>query len=49
MPFLSTYSASKAALQAMTDAARVELRPFNIRVVYVAPGERLTHVWGYAV
>jgi NAD(P)-dependent dehydrogenase (short-subunit alcohol dehydrogenase family) len=38
MPFLSTYSASKAALQAVTDAARVELRPFNIRVVYVAPG-----------
>ena len=40
MPFLSTYSASKAALQSFTDAVRVELSPFGIHVHYVAPGKQ---------
>jgi NAD(P)-dependent dehydrogenase (short-subunit alcohol dehydrogenase family) len=39
MPFLSTYSASKAAVQSYTDALRVELSPFGIHVYYAAPGE----------
>eukprot|EP00775_Hariotina_reticulata_P009320 gene9320-9485_t len=37
-PFWGAYSASKSALQAVTDAMRVELQPFGIRVVYCAPG-----------
>lgn len=38
LPWLSLYSASKAALDSMADAMRVELRPHSIRVIKVAPG-----------
>jgi short-subunit dehydrogenase len=38
LPTSSGYSASKAAMQAFLDAARVELRPFGIRVTTVNPG-----------
>ncbi|KAJ2725737.1 NADPH-dependent 1-acyl dihydroxyacetone phosphate reductase [Coemansia sp. Benny D115] len=38
MPWLGYYAASKAALHAMTDAMRMELAPFNVHVVVLAPG-----------
>jgi short-subunit dehydrogenase len=38
LPTSAGYSASKAAMQAFLEAARVELRSFNIRVTTVNPG-----------
>ncbi|KPK06113.1 MAG: hypothetical protein AMJ64_09955 [Betaproteobacteria bacterium SG8_39] len=37
-PLAGAYCASKAALHALTDALRMELAPFGIRVVSVQPG-----------
>jgi short-subunit dehydrogenase len=37
-PFFGAYHASKYALEALSDAMRVELRPFGVRVVLVEPG-----------
>lgn len=37
-PFLGVYSASKFAVEAMSDSLRVELRPFGIKVVVIEPG-----------
>jgi len=37
-PFSSTYSATKAALTKFSDSLRMELAPFNVRVVTVKPG-----------
>ena len=34
----SSYSASKHAVRCLTDSLRVELAPFNVRVVLVSPG-----------
>lgn len=42
-PFWSAYSASKSAMMSLTDAMRVELKPFGIRVVYCSPGELDTY------
>jgi NAD(P)-dependent dehydrogenase (short-subunit alcohol dehydrogenase family) len=41
-PFLSVYSASKFALEAIGNGLRYELRPFGIRVVLVEPGNFTT-------
>ncbi len=38
IPFAAPYSASKHALEALSDALRVELSAFGIRVVLVEPG-----------
>jgi NAD(P)-dependent dehydrogenase (short-subunit alcohol dehydrogenase family) len=38
VPFAGAYSASKHALEAISDALRVELSPWRIRVVLFAPG-----------
>lgn len=38
VPFRGAYGASKAALHILSDALRMELRPFGIRVVTVQPG-----------
>ena len=34
-PWQGVYNASKAALRSLTDNLRLELRPFNVNVVYV--------------
>ncbi|MFY7812208.1 MAG: SDR family oxidoreductase [Flavobacterium sp.] len=39
LPFRSLYSASKGALQLLTEGLRMELKPFDIEVVNVAPGD----------
>ena len=45
LPFLSAYAASKHALEAVTDALRVELRPFGIAVTVIEPGTIATSIW----
>jgi NAD(P)-dependent dehydrogenase (short-subunit alcohol dehydrogenase family) len=45
VPFLGPYSSSKFAIEAMTDALRVELQPWNIHVVLVEPGTIATPIW----
>jgi NAD(P)-dependent dehydrogenase (short-subunit alcohol dehydrogenase family) len=44
-PFLGPYSASKFALEALTDALRLELRPWGLAVVIVEPGDVATPIW----
>lgn len=44
-PFLSAYSASKAAVSAMCDSLRVELRPWGMHVALVEPGSIDTPIW----
>jgi short-subunit dehydrogenase len=38
IPFSSAYSSSKAALTKALEAARIELKPYNIDVVTIRPG-----------
>lgn len=42
LPFLSVYSASKAAVTAFTESLALELKQFNIRVSLVVPGRSPT-------
>jgi NAD(P)-dependent dehydrogenase (short-subunit alcohol dehydrogenase family) len=42
-PFAGAYCASKAALHAISDALRMELKPFGIHVVTVQPGAIQSH------
>jgi NAD(P)-dependent dehydrogenase (short-subunit alcohol dehydrogenase family) len=44
-PFLGPYSASKWALEAVADAMRVELKPWDIRVSMIEPGSIDTRIW----
>lgn len=47
-PFMGPYCASKHALEALTDAMRAELKPWNIWVCSVEPGVIETPIWGKA-
>lgn len=44
-PFLGAYSASKFALEALTDALRLEVRSFGVEVSIVEPGAIATPIW----
>jgi NAD(P)-dependent dehydrogenase (short-subunit alcohol dehydrogenase family) len=44
-PFLGPYSASKFAVEAISDALRRELRPSGCRVVVIEPGPIATPIW----
>jgi NAD(P)-dependent dehydrogenase (short-subunit alcohol dehydrogenase family) len=39
LPFQGYYSAAKFAVEGMSDALRMELRPFHIRVIVINPGD----------
>ena len=39
IPFQTLYSASKAALDVLTDGLRVELRPWGVKATLIAPGD----------
>ncbi len=45
-PLISPYTASKFALEAVTDALRREVGPHGVHVVSVEPGGIATPVWG---
>ncbi len=45
MPFMAPYAASKHALVAITDALRIELQPWGIRVALIEPGAIATPIW----
>jgi NAD(P)-dependent dehydrogenase (short-subunit alcohol dehydrogenase family) len=45
LPLVGLYSASKHALEAITDALRLELHPWDIHVVSIQPGTIATPIW----
>ncbi len=49
IPFNGTYSASKFALEAIADALRLELKPWNISVSNILPGDIKTEIWEKAI
>jgi NAD(P)-dependent dehydrogenase (short-subunit alcohol dehydrogenase family) len=44
LPYRSIYSASKGALELITEALRMEVRSFGIRIANIAPGDFATNI-----
>jgi NAD(P)-dependent dehydrogenase (short-subunit alcohol dehydrogenase family) len=44
-PYLGPYCASKHAVEAISDALRMELRQFGVKVIVVEPGPIATPIW----
>ena len=44
-PGASVYCASKFAVRAITDSLRIELKPFDMKVILVAPGAIESEIW----
>ncbi len=44
LPYHGIYSASKGALELITEAFRMELKDFNIKMVNLAPGDFVTNI-----
>jgi NAD(P)-dependent dehydrogenase (short-subunit alcohol dehydrogenase family) len=44
-PYVGAYAASKFAVEALTDALRLELKPWGIEVVVLEPGAIATPIW----
>lgn len=44
-PFAGPYSGSKAALRSLTNALRLELRPWQLHVALIEPGNVRTGIW----
>jgi short-subunit dehydrogenase len=47
-PFLGAYAASKAALESLSDALRMELAPWGIEVSLIEPGSTASRIWDKA-
>jgi NAD(P)-dependent dehydrogenase (short-subunit alcohol dehydrogenase family) len=45
IPMMGWYCASKHGLEAMTDALRVEVAPFGVKVTLIEPGSFGTSIW----
>jgi NAD(P)-dependent dehydrogenase (short-subunit alcohol dehydrogenase family) len=45
IPLMGPYSASKFALEALTDALRLELQPWGMQVSVIEPGAIATPIW----
>ncbi len=45
IPFQGHYSASKFALEGLSETMRYELAPFGIRVLLIEPGDVATDIW----
>ena len=45
IPMMGPYAASKHALEALTDALRLELKPWGIHVSIIEPGAIATPIW----
>ncbi len=45
VPCVGAYAASKFALEALSDAARVEYAPLGVNVVLIEPGSFTTEIW----
>ncbi|AWM12491.1 short-chain dehydrogenase/reductase [Flavobacterium sediminis] len=44
LPFRGVYSASKGALELVTEAMRMEVKPFGVQITNVAPGDFSTNI-----
>ena len=45
MPLIGPYTASKHALEALSDVLRRELFPYGVKVIVIAPGNVRTPIW----
>jgi NAD(P)-dependent dehydrogenase (short-subunit alcohol dehydrogenase family) len=44
LPYQPLYSASKFALEGLTESLRLEVRPFGVRVVIIGPSDTKTEI-----